>query len=674
MKRPLLYGALVVGAVFGAMALAQTAPAPASPAAASGTAGKKKAPTPPPLTAKPEELAKIKERTEHLTALVRDLKVNRATPELVTDVEVYAHAGRMLLEYPDMFTNQGAIDQAITTLDQGIERARQLQAGHPKWNEGKRQIHAYVSAIDGAVLPYGITLPDDYDPAKPTRLYVWLHGRSNTMVETAFISGFLNRRNSGNPPVAEQGQIQLDCFGRINGAGWHWAGERDVFESIAAVKKRFNIDEKRIILRGFSQGGEGAWHISLHHPDQFAAAEIGAGTVSRTAEQRPDLKPYQLATLRIWENISEWALNIHNLPLAGHDGEDDPGQLESSLRARRQLEREGFPSVGDPDYLRSQGAPGLWMVSKNTGHGTSPLVRQRLDGFLKEWGDQGQSSPDHVRFLTYTTRYNRSYWVSLEALGRHYERAEVNARRLNGGAAYDVATKNVTRLLLRETDQAREIKIDGQTLAVKPAPAITLARDGDTWALAPSGRAAGLRKTHALQGPIDDAFLDPFLIVKPTGKPWNPAVHEQSLRTLARFDKLWGRFFRGHPFMKNDTDVTEADFAHYHVVLFGDPGSNRWIAKLNGKLPFTWTKEKVTLGGQSYAASENYPALIYPNPLAPTKYVVLNTGLTINDRGYNGDYGTPEWGDYAIVKVNPGEAVPEVVTAGLFDEQWRLVR
>jgi pimeloyl-ACP methyl ester carboxylesterase len=649
--------------------IAQTPPP--SPTARGGTPGKK-APTPPPITAKPEELAKIKDKTAQIEALVADLKAKRAKPELVTDVEVYAHAGRMLLEYPDMFTNQGAIDRAFTTLDQGIERAHQLQANQPQWNQGKRQVHAYISEIDGAVLPYGVALPDNYDPAKPTRLYVWLHGRSNTMVETEFIHGFLNRKGSGNPPVADHGQIQLDCFGRINGAGWHWAGERDVFESIAAVKKRFNIDEKRIIIRGFSQGGEGAWHISLHHPDRFAAAEIGAGTVSRTAEQRPDLKPYQLATLRIWENISEWALNIHNLPIAGHDGENDPGQLESSLRARRQLEQEGFPSVGEPDYLRSQGAPGLWMVSKETGHGTSPLVRQRLDAFLKEQGDQGQSSPDHIRFLTYTTRYNRSYWVSLEGLQKHYERAEVDARRTNAGTVYDLKTKNLTRLALRETDRAREIKIDGQTLPVKAASEITLEHNGAAWTVARNAPAPGLRKTHALQGPIDDAFLDPFLIVRPTGKPWNEAVHEQSLRTLARFDRMWGRFFRGHPFVKDDRDVTEADFAKYHVVLFGDPGSNRWIAKLDGKLPFTWTKQRVTLGGQSFPANENYPALIYPNPLHPAKYVVLNTGLTINDRGYNGDYGTPEWGDYAIVKVKPGEAVPDVVTAGLFDEQWRL--
>src|SRR6266568_5068334 len=283
--------------------------------------------TPPPIQAKPEELAKIKEKTEQIDALVKDLKAKRAQPELVGDVEVYAHAGQMLLEYPDMFANQAAIEHAFSTLDQG--------------------------------------------------------------------------------------QIQLDCFGRIHGAGWHWAGEMDVFESIAAVKKRFNIDDKRVMIRGFSQGGEGAWHIALHYPDRFAAAEIGAGTVSRRAQQG-GLQPFQLLTLRIWENISEWALNIYNLPLAGHDGEQDPGQLESSLRARAQLEREGFPSEGEPDYLRSKGAPGLFMISKNTGHGTSPLVRQRLDAFLKESGDKGQSSPSHIRFLTYTTRYNRSYWVSLD--------------------------------------------------------------------------------------------------------------------------------------------------------------------------------------------------------------------------------------------------------------------
>lgn len=627
--------------------------------------------TPAPIEAKPQEIAAIKEKAGQIESLVKELRANGAKPELVDDVAVYAHAGRMLVEYPNMFGSQAAITHALATLDQGIDRGKQLQAGRPQWNQGAKQVLGYTSEIDGAILPYAVTLPANYDPAKPTRLYVWLHGRQNNTTETEFIYGFLNSRGAGNPPVADHGQIQLNCFGRINGAGWHWAGEADVFESIAAVKKRFNIDDKRIILRGFSQGGEGAWHLSLHHPDRFAAAEIGAGTVSRTG-QRTDLTPYQRSTLRIWENISEWALNIFNLPLAGHDGENDPGQLESSLRARAQLEKEGFPSAGDPDFLRSQGAPGLWMQSKATGHGTSPLVRQRLDAFLKEYGDKGQTSPDHVRFLTYTTRYNRDYWVSLDGLETHYDRAEVDARRADGGATYDIKTKNLTRLALRETSNAREINIDGQNLRVAGGPEITLGKDGAKWAVVPNGPPAGLHKTHALQGPIDDAFLDPFLLVRPTGKPWNEDVNAQALRTMARFDFMWGKFFRGHPFVKDDKDVTEADFVKYHVVLFGDPGSNKWIAALGGKLPYTWTRESVTLGGKTFPANESYPALIYPNPLRPAKYVVLNTGLTIDDRGYNGDYGTPLWGDYAVVKVKPGAPVPDLLTGGLFDENWQL--
>ena len=274
--------------------------------------------------------------------------------------------------------------------------------------------------------------------------------------------------------------------------------------------------------------------------------------------------------------------------------------------------------------------------------------------------------------MTYTTRYNRDYWVSLDGLEKHYERAEVDAQRTSGGASYDIKTKNLTRLVLRETEHAKEIKIDGQTLKVKAAPEITLARNGSAWKVDKNGREPGLHKTHALQGPIDDAFLDPFLLVRPTGTPWNDEVNQQALRTLARFDRMWGRFFRGHPFVKDDKDVTEADFAKYHVVLFGDPGSNKWIAKLNGKLPVKWTRETVTLGAQTFPAGESFPALIYPNPLNPAKYVVLNTGLTIEDRGYNGDYGTPLWGDYAIVKVKPGAEVPEMLTAGLFDENWNL--
>jgi len=641
----------------------------------------------PPFQPKQEELAAIRARSDQIESAVKELKARHRDPDLVGDVEVYAKAGRFLLEFPELVASQIAMDHAATVLDQGIERSRQLQEGNAPWNSGKKQIHAYYSALDGSVQPYAVTLPENYDPSKPTRLYVWMHGRQNNTIETEFIFNQQNARPA-NPPVADQGQIQLDVFGRVNGAGWHWAGEADVFEGITAVKKRFKIDDKRVLLRGFSMGGEGAWHIALHHPDQFVAAEIGAGTWSRRAEL-PDLKPYQYPTLKIWENMEEWALNGFNLPIAGHDGDRDTqvcclpppppgtqtrGQLESSLRARAQLEREGFQAEGEPDFLHIVGMPDIFLISLDTGHGTSPLVRQRLDAFLKEWGDKGQVSPDQIHFVTYTTRYNRDYWVTVEALDRQYERTTVSADRLSGGAEYEIATRNVARLSVREMDKARQVQIDGQKLKLKGAGEVTLEKTAEGWKVDRKPRVPGLHKTHGLQGPIDDAFLDPFLLVRPTGEPWNSAVNQQALRSLARFDRLWAKFFRGHPFVKDDKNVTDADMQNYHVVLFGDPGSNQLLARVVSKLPIKWTRETVKLGDKSYPAAEHFPAMIYPNPLNPSKYVVLNTGLTIADREYNGDYGMPQWGDWAIVKVKEGSDVPELVKAGLFDELWHWVK
>jgi hypothetical protein len=639
---------------------------------------------PPPVVAKPEELAQIRAKSEQIETIVNALKASRADAALVGDVAVYAHAGRLLLEFPELFGTQAAIDHAMETLDSGAARAKALQAGQAPWTQGNSRLYAYVSKIDGSLQPYHVSLPAHYDPAKPARLYVWLHGRQNNTTEAAFIYSFDHPRGPGNAPVADQGQIQIDLFGRINSAGWHWAGEADVFEAIAAAKQRFKIDDSRVILRGFSMGGEGAWHIALHYPDRFAAAEIGAGTWSRRP-QMPGLQPWQYPPLNIWENMDQWALNAFNLPIAGHDGDRDDqipylpgpapqpnrGQLESSLKVRAELEKEGFPSVGEPNFLRMQGAPDIFLISRDTGHGTSPLVRTQLDAFLKEWGDIGQTSPGRIRFVTYTTRYNSDYWVKVDAMDRLYSRADVDATRGEGGR-YRITTHNVARLVLTETGHARSIAIDGQSLTVKPAATITLRKTGGTWRVDRNGALPGLHKTHALQGPIDDAFLDPFLLVRPTGTPWNAAVNAQALRTMARFDRLWAKYFRGHPFVKDDRDVTAADIADYHLVLFGDPGSNSVMAKVAGKLPLTWTRTSLTLGGKSYDAAEAFPALAYPDPLNPKKYVVLNTGLTIAEREYNGDYGMPLWGDYAVVKVNPGAEVGDMQTAGLFDNAWRI--
>jgi hypothetical protein len=135
---------------------------------------------------------------------------------------------------------------------------------------------------------------------------------------------------------------------------------------------------------------------------------------------------------------------------------------------------------------------------------------------------------------------------------------------------------------------------------------------------------------------------------------------------------MWAMDYRAHPRIKDDKDVTEADLAKYNVVLFGDPGSNKWIAKMMPKLPLKWTKETITVGGAGFPAAENLPVLGYPNPLNPKHYVVLNMGLTIADSDYNGDYAMPRFGDMAVLKIKDPVEPAEIVWGGIFDEAWQL--
>ena len=98
---------------------------------------------------------------------------------------------------------------------------------------------------------------------------------------------------------------------------------------------------------------------------------------------------------------------------------------------------------------------------------------------------------------------------------KHYERADIDAMRADGGKSYDIKTHNVSRLCCAKRITRKMIKIDGQDLKVKPRPEIALQKTGSAWKVDSSVKQQGLHKTHALQGPIDDAFLDPFLLVRP---------------------------------------------------------------------------------------------------------------------------------------------------------------
>jgi hypothetical protein len=108
-------------------------------------------------------------------------------------------------------------------------------------------------------------------------------------------------------------------------------------------------------------------------------------------------------------------------------------------------------------------------------------------------------------------------WLAVEGLERHWERARVDADLTDPVARKVTAkTENVTRLWFHQKILRGDVRatIDGQdagtgNLFVKTA---------GVWRAAKGQPGGGLRKAPGLQGPIDDAFMDRFVMVRPTRK------------------------------------------------------------------------------------------------------------------------------------------------------------
>ena len=84
----------------------------------------------------------------------------------------------------------------------------------------------------------------------------------------------------------------------------------------------------------------------------------------------------------------------------------------------------------------------------------------------------------------------------------------------------------------------------------------------------------------------------------------------------------------------------------------------------------------VRIGKKSFDSIHHLPVLIYPNPLHPKQYVVLNSGFTCaHSRSSSNADQTPKLADYAVVDIEGPASVGvagEVVEAGFFDEHWRV--
>ncbi len=464
-------------------------------------------------------------------------------------------------------------------------------------------MRGYVSKIDGSVQPYGLVVPPSYSPTAPHRwrLDLWYHGRNETLSQL----NFLTDREKSPGEFSPRDTIVLHLYGRYCNAS-KFAGEVDTFEALDAVRRAYPIDENRILVRGFSMGGASVWHIAAHYPGLWAAAAPGAGFAETARYQKmklegPGAPPWWEQKLFHYYDATDYAANFFNLPVIEYHGEIDPQQQAGDVMAQAMAE-EGMR------LARIEG-PG-------TQHKYEPGAKIELAREIDAIAARGRDPwPRKVRFTTFTLRYNNSYWVTLDSLGRHWERARVDAE-VAGDSAITVTTANVTALTLAfgpggcPLDLTRKpaVTVDGQKIAA-PSPgsdrswSAHFRRAGDRWTLVETAAASGMHKRHGLQGPIDDAFLDRFIFVTPTGAPFHDAVGRWAAAEEKRAIAEWRRQFRGDAIVRDDRDITDADIASANLVLWGDPSSNRVLARIADRLPVRWTAEGIVAGANRYPAA-----------------------------------------------------------------------
>jgi pimeloyl-ACP methyl ester carboxylesterase len=628
--------------------------------------------------------ADFDKRMSEFKSLLDKLKAKKdpRTQELLPDIEIFYRAVRTNIDHRELFGKRDVYNAAVLT-NEGRGRAHDLLTGMPEpvWpDKTGLVVRGYRSKIDGTVQPYGLVVPKSYDPKSERgyRLDIWFHGRGETLSETNFIAGRMRSRGIYTPKNA----FVLHPYGRYCNAN-KFAGEIDVLEALADVRRRYRIDPDRISVRGFSMGGAACWQFAVHYADRWFAANPGAGF----SETPLFLKVFQKETLKpTWYEQKLWnmydcpgyAINLYHCPTIAYSGE-----LDSQKQAADVMQAA----------LKKVRIDMLHIIGPKMHHQIHPVSAKEIERRMYALAKAGRDhNPRSIRFATFTLKYNRMHWITVNALGEHWKRAWVDADVLPNNRL-DIRSGNVTDLTVSMPPGSKLLDIRSRVRIfingipfVGPQPksdrsfTVRFHRVGRRWRIVSEPDAASVRvalaKRHNLQGPIDDAFMDSFIFVKPAGKARHDAVEKWTQSELAHAVREWRRQFRGDARVKSADKITPTDIANSNLILFGDPASNPLIAKIAGKLPIKWGDKQITVGGKNYDAAQHAPILIYPNPLNPKKYVVLNSGFTYREYAYlNNARQVPMLPDWAVIDLRtpPGAVHPgKVVDAGFFGEGWEL--
>ncbi|MCA9110057.1 MAG: hypothetical protein KDA52_08935, partial [Planctomycetaceae bacterium] len=412
---------------------------------------------------------------------------------------------------------------------------------------------------------------------------------------------------------------------------------------------------------------------------------------------------------------------LANCPTIAYSGEIDVQKQAADVMVQA-FEEMGLEHPRDlmtrapRNPANQRGRELVHIIGPQTAHRIHPDSKSRMESMLQHLArTKTPETPQAVSFVTSTLRYDRMNWIRIIALDEQWSKGYVYARLVppntiyvlpNGVSDFELnfgpgelpewflETPNITWEPVRRlsgtggTVPVRDDLFDEPPIRSDRSWSVRLYADWREiqteegplkiaeWKTGTPPWENELRKRHGLSGPIDDAFMDSFLFVTPSGKCRHAAVEEWTRSEFEHAVTHWRQQMRGDARVKADADITEEDIANHNLILWGDPSGNSVMERVMLDLPIRWTDSEVIVGERRFDAAHHAPILIFPNPLNRRKYVVLNSSFTYREYDYlNNARQTPKLPDWAIVDLRlPSDSrwPGKIVDADFFDEKWEL--
>ena len=237
----------------------------------------------------------------------------------------------------------------------------------------QQQVLTFHSDVDSSDQPYAIYVPANLDRARSYPLVISLH-----MEEASHVLNL--RQLLGRSPNLDF--IVASPLAR-GSMGYRGVAEKDVYDVLADVKRRYPVDDDRVYLTGASMGGGGTLWLGLTRPDVWAAmAPVCADPPA---------------------GIEDLAGNALHLPVLLFQGEEDP---IVPARSSRQWQKR----------FLEQGAPAEYIEYPGLRHNAWDLAYR--GGAVFDWFGKlvRNRYPERVRLVARAYRDASAYWLRRTAI------------------------------------------------------------------------------------------------------------------------------------------------------------------------------------------------------------------------------------------------------------------